>query len=163
MGLFLQAVSFPPCQVSVFRWVLFCEGKRVPLTKKVESLEAIAQHNRDLLKRLLALFERSLCQKDISHKEMLGTINKRFDQIEKSIVPNAVRGAGTLSSASIGGKTRSAKYEPCYEEAREFIREYHEKHPSVSFTQARKRAAHHLALSLGTLRSHIKKEDFADW
>ena len=135
----------------------------MPLIKRVEALETIARYNQDLLNRLLALLERSLCQKDISHKEMLGTINERFDQIEKSIVPNAVRGAGTLSSASAGGKARSAQYESCYEEAREFICEYHEKHPSVSFTQARKRAAQHVSLSEIALKKHIKKGDFPDW
>ncbi|MGE4489184.1 MAG: hypothetical protein AB7E95_06550 [Kiritimatiellales bacterium] len=135
----------------------------MPLAERIESLETIALHNRDLLKKLLALFECSLCQKDITHKEMLGTINERFDQIEDSIVPNAVRGARTLSSASYGGKARSAQYEPCYEEAREFIREYHQKHPAIRFSQARKRAAQHVGLSESALKNHIRKKDFPDW
>lgn len=139
----------------------------MPLTERIESLETIALHNRDLLKRLVALFERSLCcrrdKKEISHAEMLGAINKRFDQIEESVIPNAARGAGTLSSASAGGKARSAKYKPLYQEARRFIREYHQKHPSISFSQARKRAAQHVDLSESALKNHIKKKDFTDW
>jgi hypothetical protein len=134
----------------------------VLLTERIESLETIALHNQDLLTRLLALSDCPL-KKEISHTEMLETINKRFDQIEKSVLPNAARGAGTLSSASAGGKARSAKYKPLYQEARRFIREYHRKHPAISFSQARKRAAQHVDLSESALKNHIRKKDFSDW
>lgn len=138
----------------------------MPLAERIESLETVALHNRDLLKKLLAVSDRPFCclrQKDISHKEMLETINKRFDQIEETVIPSAARGAKTVSSASAGGRARAEQYIPKYQAARDFMIEYHRKNPDVSFSQTRKKAAQHIFLSEAALKKRIKKRDFPGW
>ena len=100
---------------------------------------------------------------DINHTELKKHIDVRFDTLEKTVLPSALRGSGTIRSAAAGGKARAAPYLQKYAEAKEFIREYHLKNPAVSFSQARKRAAQHLPLSERALRMHIKKGDFTDW
>jgi len=90
-------------------------------------------------------------------------LENRLETIEKSVLPDATRGSKTRNAASAGGRARAALYKAKYDEARRFIREYHRKYPSACFTQALRRAARHLHLSERTLKTHVKKGDFADW
>jgi hypothetical protein len=100
---------------------------------------------------------------DISIGELKKHLDVRLDALETTVIPNAVRGTATVHSASAGGKARAKQFQPKYEEAKNFMLDYHRKNPSISFTQIRKRAAQHLYLSEATLKNHVKKGDFTDW
>jgi|GEM_PF-2022310 len=93
----------------------------------------------------------------------IAEVHTRLDTIEKTVLPNAKRGIKTISAASAGGKARGNLYPPKYEAAKEFIRDYHQKNPAVSFCAARKKAAQHLYLAEITLKKHVNKGDFPDW
>jgi hypothetical protein len=100
---------------------------------------------------------------DISNVDLKKHLDVRLDTIVETVLPCARRGSGTIRSAAAGGRARKESYLPKYEDARTFILDYHRKNPRVSFTQVRKRAAQHLTLSETSLKTHIKKGDFADW
>jgi hypothetical protein len=90
-------------------------------------------------------------------------LETRFDTFEKNVLPDAKRGSKTRKSASAGGKARAEAYLPQYEEARSSILDYHQKNPSICFTQALRKTAQHLHLSERALKTRIKKGDFPDW
>ncbi len=100
---------------------------------------------------------------DISNTELKKHLDVRLDTIEETVLPSALRGSRTIRSAAAGGLARGEQYQPQYETARNFLKEYHRKNPAVSFNQARKKAAQHVSLSEVALKKHIKKGDFTDW
>ncbi len=102
-------------------------------------------------------------ERNISNTELKEHLDVRFDTIEETVLPSAVRGAATVRFAATGGHARAEQYQPKYEEAKKYILDYHRKNPLVSFNQTRKKAAQHLYLSESTLKNHVKKRDFTDW
>lgn len=102
-------------------------------------------------------------QPDIANRDVVKKIYKRFDRFEATVRPSADRGVKTVSSASAGGYARGQQYQPKYAAARKFLKEYHRENPAVSFSEAMKKAASHVAMSVGALKKHIKKGDFTRW
>jgi 7-cyano-7-deazaguanine synthase in queuosine biosynthesis len=102
-------------------------------------------------------------EEDISNRKVVEELSSKIDAVGNAVIPHAKRGSKTVSSASAGGKSRSASYEPKYDEARKFMLQYNEDNPLVSFTEVRKKAAKKVGVSEGTLKNHIKKSDFPDW